>query len=40
VPVPEPPGSSFQECVISLRRRYNRPINHDSLNIEGIRDAA
>ena len=39
MPVPEPPGSSIHKCVISLRQRYNRPINHDSQNIEGIRDA-
>src|SRR4051794_8360744 len=40
VPVPEPPGSSISECVISLRQRYNHPINHDSQNNEGISDAA
>ena len=40
VPVPEPLGSSFQECVISLRQRYNRSIDHHSQNVEGISDAA
>jgi hypothetical protein len=39
VPVPEPAGSSFHERVISLRRRYNRSVDHHSRNVEGISDA-